>query len=193
MKAQLFPPTPRLAEEPSPSPSTLSFNQTASCKPNFMEQPLERPWKLINALMKSLTSCLLDGSQVNQSVIAQLAKKQQEAQHPSVRSVLISLHSSPSLLPRSLLSKKKKTVARGQIYRGDCSFSLCASLRISHERASGEMTPGGRNGKGRRWEKEINLWAQGGRAFIRGELSACSLQCGAKKGCVKLYMGTGKE
>lgn len=144
----------------------LSFNQTASHKPNFTEQPLERPRKLINALMKSLTSCLLDSSQVNQSVTAQLAKKQQEAQHPGVYSVLISLCFSPSLLPRSLLSKNP--VARGQIYGGDCSFSLCASLRISHERAGGEMTPEGRNGKGRRWEEDINLRARGNHAFIRG-------------------------
>lgn len=32
-----------------------SFNLTAPNKPNFTEQPLESPWKLINALMKSLT------------------------------------------------------------------------------------------------------------------------------------------
>lgn len=37
-------------------PPPNGFNLTAPNKPNFTKQPLESPWKLINALMKSLTA-----------------------------------------------------------------------------------------------------------------------------------------
>lgn len=123
---------------------------------------------------------MLDGSQVNQSAVAWLVKKQRGAQHPWR---LLGYHPPPPLpVPPPTFITVRNPGARGQIYGGDCSLSPCARCRISHDRTGRGMTPGGREGKGgRRWEEDINLRAQGWpriyqRLMVCGQLAVWALK-----------------
>lgn len=116
---------------------------------------------------------MLDGSQVNQSAVARLVKKQQGAQHPWR---LLSCHPPPPLpIPPPTFITVKNPSAREQIYRGDCSFSLCVCSRISHE-GTGRGTQGQRGGKSAEaWGGGCPAGRDGQVCAVRGVLGAGGL------------------
>lgn len=121
------PAPPRPAGRASTLPLHDGFNLTALNKPKFKQWPLESLWKLINALMKS-TTALFAPWLPGQSICRLACKKAARSPAPLASAQL----SSPAIPPPMFITVKNPA-ARGQIYRGDCSFSLSARSRISHE------------------------------------------------------------
>lgn len=119
------PAPPRKLDEPPTLPLHDGFNLTDPNKPNFKKQPLESLWKLINALMKSMTA-LFAPQLPGQSICRLACKKAVRSPAPLASAQL----SSPAIPPPMFITVKNPA-ARGQIYRGDCSFSL--SPRMSHK------------------------------------------------------------
>lgn len=112
---------PKPASRASTLPLHDGFNLRAPNKPNFKKWPLESFWKLINALMKSVTA-LFAPRLPGQSICFRLAcKKAVRSPEPLVSAPL----SSPAIPPPMFITVKIPA-ARGQIYRGDCSFPLSA-------------------------------------------------------------------